>query len=444
MSTALDYLIESGESIDSIQRRIEQGISVEEQVEAVWRLREAKPERQSVVSLGGMRVDLEAVKVALSELGVSVKYNLLLKQTEIAGLPECYSAENAVNVLPVYLADYLKGCGCKGVTQQAVEAYLFCIADQHRYNPVMEYLLSGIWDGADRFPEIYRILGVTEPKYQSYIQKWFIQCVALGLNDEDEPIGADGVLVLQGEQGLAKTSFFRIMSPFPRWFVEGAIIDMGTKDSLITALSGWITELGELDSTIKKEQSSLKAFITRPEDRIRAPYARNDTRAPRRTSFCGTVNPRDYLKDDSGSRRFWTVPVTDTDKKVLFSLSREWVHQLWYQAYQLYLADPESFRLTDEEMSALQDDNREFEQPLPYEVEIMDMLDYSLPVERWEWWKASTLAKLLPANASAVKVGKALSRVCLRLCKDHPGWNKTIRVIHGIAEYYIPLSHSRW
>lgn len=219
---------------------------------------------------------------------------------------------------------------------------------------------------------------------------------------------------------------------------------MGSKDSLITALSGWITELGELDSTIKKEQSSLKAFITRPEDRIRAPYARNDTRAPRRTSFCGTVNPRDYLKDDSGSRRFWTVPVTGADKKVLFSLSREWVHQLWYQAYQLYLADPESFRLTDEEMSALQDDNREFEQPLPYEVEIMDMLDYSLPVERWEWWKASTIAKLLPSNASAVKVGKALSRVCLRLCKDHPGWNKTSRVIHGATEYLLPLSHSRW
>lgn len=216
MSTALDYLLESGESIDSIQRRIELGISVEAQVEAVRRLREIKPERPNVVSLGGMRVDLEAVKVALGELGVSVKYNLLLKQTEIAGLPECYSSENAVNVLPTYLMDYLKSCGYKGVSQQSVDAYLFCIADQNRYNPIKDYLQSGTWDSADRFPEIYRILGVTEPKYQSYIQKWFIQCVALGLNDEDEPIGADGVLVLQGEQGLAKTSFFRIMSPFPR------------------------------------------------------------------------------------------------------------------------------------------------------------------------------------------------------------------------------------
>lgn len=58
-----------------------------------------------------------------------------------------------------------------------------------------------------------------------------MQCVALGLNDESHPVGADGVLVLQGDQGLAKTSFFRIMSPFPRWFVEGAIIDMSNKDT---------------------------------------------------------------------------------------------------------------------------------------------------------------------------------------------------------------------
>lgn len=390
------------------------------------------------------RIDLDVVSTALDELEISVRYNQLLKETEIKGLPCCYSQESAVNILPTYLMDYLKSCSYKGVSQQAVDAYLFCIADQNRYNPIKDYLQSGTWDGVDRFPEIYRILGVTEPKYQTYIQKWFIQCVALGLNDEDEPIGADGVLVLQGEQGLAKTSFFRIMSPFPRWFVEGAIIDMGTKDSLITALSGWITELGELDSTIKKEQSSLKAFITRPEDRIRAPYARNDTRAPRRTSFCGTVNPKDYLKDETGSRRFWTVPVTNTDKKALFSLPRDWVNQLWYQAYQMYLADPAGFRLTDKEVSTLQEDNREFEQALPYEVEIRELLDCTLPVERWEWWKASTIAKLIPGNASAVKVGKALSRVGLRLCEDHPGWSKTSRVIHGATEYLLPLSHSRW
>ena len=144
------------------------------------------------------------------------------------------------------------------------------------------------------------------------------------------------------------------------------MVDMGSKDSLITALSGWITELGELDSTLKKEQMSLKAFVTRPEDRIRMPYAKRDSRTPRRTSFCGTVNPKDYLKDETGSRRFWTIPVTNIDKKALFSLRPEWVNQVWFQTYDMYRADHNFFRLDDEEIKELQADNREFEAVRPY------------------------------------------------------------------------------
>ena len=223
------------------------------------------------------RLTLEATRQALDDLGISVRYNQLLKITEVIGLPEVYSKENAANVLPAYLMDYLRSCKYKGVSRQAIDDYLVCISDWNRYNPVKEYLLKDTWDKISRFPEVYRILGVANPKYKTYIRKWFIQCVALALNDEQKPVGADGILVLQGEQGLAKTSFFRIMSPFPQWFVEGAVLDVNSKDSVMTALSGWITELGELDSTLKKEQSSIKAFITRAQDKIRYPYARTDT-----------------------------------------------------------------------------------------------------------------------------------------------------------------------
>ena len=41
MSTALDFLLSNGESVDAIQSRVEQGISIDEQVEAVRRLRES-------------------------------------------------------------------------------------------------------------------------------------------------------------------------------------------------------------------------------------------------------------------------------------------------------------------------------------------------------------------------------------------------------------------
>ena len=387
-------------------------------------------------------VNIENVADVLSDLGIVLRYNQLTKEAEVTGLPPCYSIENAVNILPVYLVDYLRECGFTGITRQAIDDCLACIADQNRYNPIWEYLREGEWDGTDRFQEIYRILDVKDPVYQTYIRKWFIQCVALGLNNEKDPIGADGMLVLQGDQGIAKTSFFKKITPHHEWFVEGAVLDMRDKDTLINALSGWITELGELDSTLKKEQMSIKAFITKPSDRIRAPYARTPTRTARRTSFCGTVNPKNYLKDETGSRRFWTVPVENIDKKALFSLRPEWLMQLWFQACRMYQLDPNGFRLTDAERERLQRDNQEFNAALRYEEEIKELLDFTLPPEHWEWWRSVELIgdDRLPSNVDSTKVGRALSKVARDIAAK--GY-KPSRTLHGRAEYYIPLKHYR-
>lgn len=386
------------------------------------------------------RVSIDTVSDALQELGITLRYNQLLKEADIQGLPFQYSKQNAAVVLPVYLMDYLRESGYEGVNPKAVDGCLACIADQNRYNPIREYLQSGQWDGVDRFSEIYRILGVSDERSQIYIRKWFIQCAALGLNNDERPVGADGILVLQGEQGLAKTSFFRIMSPFPRWFVEGAIIDMKDKDTQIRALSGWIAELGELESTLKKEQASLKAFITLPEDRIRPPYAATPVRAARRTSFCGTVNPENFLKDESGSRRFWIVHLEYIDKKALFALPREFVNQVWFQVYEMYKTDPAGYRLRDDEIRELQKQNQKFEELLPYELEIRELLDFSLPVERWGWWRSVDLAELLRKPPDdARRIGRALSRVA-KQCAN--GRFRYDHKINGKPEYLIPLVNS--
>lgn len=264
------------------------------------------------------------------------------------------------------------------------------------------------------------------------------------MNNEENPVGADGILVLQGPQGIAKTSFFRILTPRRRWFVEGAILDMSNKDTLLTALRGWICELGELDSTTAKQQPALKAFLTRPEDRIRPPYARNDVRSPRRTSFCGTVNPERYLKDETGSRRFWTIPITDIDREALFSLSSKWVDQFWFQVYEAYQQDPTGYRLTAEEMAQLQEDNRTFETPLQFELEVLDVLDYGIAFDKWEWWTASQVARILPGvNAEARPVGKVLTKLSTNppyiIHPDAPNPPKLSRTRHGTTQYLLPL-----
>ena len=359
----------------------------------------------------GAHINLSIVKIALKELGITVRYNTLLKEIDIKGLSSQYSTNNASEILPVILIDYLKTFKIKGDNLQNVKMYLKVISDESRYNPFEELMKGAKWDNIDRLTEIYKILGVYDSKYQTYIKKWLLQSIALALNSDENPIGAEGVLVLQGEQGLAKTSFFRILSPFPQWFIEGAVVDMHDKDSIIKAVSGMLCELGELDSTLKCEQSSLKAFITQPLDTIRMPYAEKATKTPRRTSFCGTVNPQDYLRDETGSRRFWTIPVTKIDKQALFTLKREWVHQLWAQVYAIYMENKNGFRLTDDEMKTLQQDNQAFNVPLPYELEIIELFDFNLPSEKWDWWQAKDVAFRLGVKNDSRRIGKALSKV---------------------------------
>lgn len=276
----------------------------------------------------GDKLSVKIMELVLDELGISIRYNTLSHTADIYGIPESYSRENAVNTIPVFLKDELNARQIKGVNKGAIDDALNNIADIYRFNPVEEYLEDVEWDGRDRLSELFEIVNVHEKKYLIYFTKWLIQTVALGLNQLEYSIGAEGVLVLQGDQGIAKTLVFRILTP-RGWFVEGASLDMRVKDTLINALSGWITELGELDSTLNREQSALKAFVTMTYDRIRLPYARSAVLNPRRTSFCGTVNPEKFLRDETGSRRFWTVPIDKIDKQRLISLTDEWVHQLW-------------------------------------------------------------------------------------------------------------------
>lgn len=407
----------------------------------------------SAMPLYGMDLTIGLCSDFLTEIGVSVRTNVLSKEVEVSGKLDGYSEAAAPNTLPIILADILRQNGVKHVSTTKVREMLSCIADANRYNPVRQYLNALQWDRADRLPGLYAMLGAEKPAYKVYIRKWLIQCVALALNDEShEPIGAEGILVLDGAQGIAKTSFFRTICPNPKWFGEGVTIDMRNKDDKMLAVSTWITELGEVDSITKKEQPAFKAFVTQTEDRIRYPYDKAATRSPRLTSFCATTNDSKFLRDETGNRRYWIVHIDRIDKKTLFSLPQTSIDQLWAQVYTMYLDDPKGFRLTDEEMMQLQIDNREHEAALPYEEELRALLDCDLDFTEWQWWSAAKLAALdvLPMardGYNAVKLGRALTRITADLEQQgflQSGGKSLKRKLNGVWEYLIPYRHGSY
>jgi predicted P-loop ATPase len=271
----------------------------------------------------------------------------------------------------------------------------------------MELLKAEPWDGNDRLTEIYKILGLTNDFHKVLVRKWALQTIAVLYNTEETPIAAQGVLVLQGVQGIGKTEFFRHLAIDRSFFKGGATLDMTNKDSIMSATRVWICELGEIDNTTKKEQSSLKAFLTEQVDRYREPYAANEVIRLRRTSFCGTVNPKCYLRDETGNRRYWTVPVKNIDIERIFGHLPEWYAQFWRQIHAEYLQNPKGYLLTREEHDFVNENNKEFEAEVYGEDEFMSFFDATADVSKWEWKTAAQVADLLNTEYSGLKIGCA-------------------------------------
>jgi len=241
------------------------------------------------------------------------------------------------------------------------------------YNPVLELIEGGSWDGLDRLPELYRIMRIADGDELSKIltHKWLWQNLSL-LRNNHGAFGADGLLVLKGEQGIGKTTFARKMALSDEFFGESITLDLRDKDSVITAVSCWIGELGEIESTFKHDVNALKGFITRSMDRFRVPYGRVDESHPRRTSFIGTCNSDEYLIDETGNRRYWTLPITG--RMDLEALKNFDILQLYRQIDKCAKHDIQGFRLTYDEAVQLSERNSRHEKPLKGELEVRDIL----------------------------------------------------------------------
>lgn len=316
-------------------------------------------------------LDPETLEDYMELRGIRIYYNVVSKRMMIDGLP-CENREFLDDNLPTMLFSELQG-HFRGCTLELITGYLNIIMSRHTINPIVERLTFETPDGTDHIAKVYDILGLGEGDELSrtLVKKWLMQCIAMQRNSIDEPFGADGVLCLTGPQGIGKTSFFRRLSMYPEYFKEGVAIDFRDKDTYIRALGGWICELGEVESTLRRDIEKLKAFITQSVDEYRKPYGRSDIRCARHTSLCATCNSSEYLIDITGNRRFWTVPVKRIDLKALSELD---VPKLWAQVQKELGEDSQSFRLSTDEQRALIERNRPHEKPLPAQSEITDIL----------------------------------------------------------------------
>ena len=357
-------------------------------------------------------LSLEVLRNILEIDGISIRLNMITKETEISGLPKEYNQEDLANDLPILIYDRIKTSFFCNKDQ--ICDLLKLIAGQNRYNP-LDDLISGIrWDGQDRIQDLFEILGIENDSLsKTLLKKWLNMAWALGHNSAQEPEGADGMLVLVGKQGIGKTTFVRKIAADRKLYKLGMYLDFRDKDLQRRATGAWITELAELEVTMRTDMERLKAFITSERDETRLPYARADRKAARRTVFIGTCNSAQFLVDPTGSRRFWTIPVDSIDLERLSYFDGK---QLWAQVEFLGRSEGYPFRLTTAEQTALAKRNTIHERPLKSQLEIEDILgdaaeNHSLYA--WNYMSVSDFkaeySSLTPYSVE--QIGKALDRL---------------------------------
>ena len=318
----------------------------------------------------------------LEKQGYSIRYNQITHNFEFFGFDESESKEHLAENVPTILHDQLKVIYTH-VTQQVITNYITRYATRNRYNPILNAIKAVKWDGKDHVTQIYDIFRIptdTEEGLYSrtFIFKWLKQCVCGLFNDIENPFSLDIILVFQGKQGIGKTRFFEMLALNSRYFGEGISLDPRDKDSVMQATSKWISELGEIGSTMRKDMDTVKAFLTKSTDEYRTPYGKASLHYPRMTSFVGTVNDEQFLIDQTGNRRFVTIPLApdlvidyNTQIKPFDAL------QLWSQIYHIVENEDKSscFRLSEDEKRYLEKRNSAFVKPMKGEYEVLDILE---------------------------------------------------------------------
>lgn len=359
---------------------------------------------------GNVRITstLPNFETLVNSYGIKIRYNVISKEIE-AILP--WSTQTDLNYVS---AEITSQCNMNGFPKGDVANYIYAVAMKNEYNPIIRWINSKAWDGRDRFQEVLDCIGVPptdeEAKYV-YLKRWCYS--AIGILDNDGSKGYEGVLVFQGDQGLGKTMWVeKLIGDMSRYFIDGLQIDPHSKDSVSTAVSHWIVEVGELDATFKKaEIAALKAFFSSKKDRFRRPFDRYDSVFPRTTVFFASVNPDIFLKDPTGNRRYWCLNVKSLSTPKDYDAQQFWAQVNVMMQEEKCGEYSEKWYLTKDEAIMRDKLNGGFSESDPIEEAIERKFPLTGDLYLMTSTDVANILQIQPSQYNTSKIGKILKGI---------------------------------
>jgi predicted P-loop ATPase len=334
------------------------------------------------------------------------------RYNEVSGKIEGKS-KNQADYQPV--SDYI----INSLSRQMMKADIPCSANGLRnillsdyvpvYNPFKHYFHNlPAWDGTDYIQQLAETVKTTDdPLWQMCFRKWIVALVAGLLIDK---VVNHTVIVFSGKQGVGKTTWIlNLVPPQLKEYSFSGTINPGNKDTLIQLSECMLINLDELENLNRTELGTMKEIITKASIRIRRPYGYSTETLPRRATFAGSVNNKEFLSDTTGSRRFLCFEVTAIDYQHTIPLDG-----VYAQAKHL-LDDGFKYWFDQAEIEAINKNNEQYRSMSVEEELLLTWFEPCNPEEGDLYLSTTELAawftekvKMNVTDATKQKLGKAL------------------------------------
>lgn len=283
---------------------------------------------------------MQRVRAFLTQF-YDVRHNTLMGCAEIARK----GTGNFAEVTERRLADILIGMDEFGIPsgERALRILLQSQSCAIDFNPVEDYF-RGLPPNRQRKPSIARLFSLlnADADLMPLFRRWMLGAVACGCSGIPNHL----FLILVGAQGVGKTTFLSKLCPLPEYLYVGPA-NVNDKDSRIRLGRYFIVNFDELGSTPYRELQQVKSMVTQEYVNERRAYGKRDERIRRHASFCGSLNQTDFLKDDTGNRRFAVISVGKIDTS---RMTRELINDAWAEAYASVMDGEQTWPTAQEEV----------------------------------------------------------------------------------------------
>ena len=292
------------------------------------------------------------------------------------------------------------------------------VSMRNKFHPVRELLDSLTWDGKEHIRSLLpEYLGAEDSDYTYQVMRlWMLGAVSRVYKPGSK---FDYTIILQGSQGIGKSTFLKLMALDDSWFNDS--LDSLDSDKAVQSLTGsWIIELAELKSLARTAGGveSVKRFLTATQDKYRIPYERRADTFYRQCVFAGTTNKDDFLQDETGNRRFLIIHtgVTKPSKSLFTPEVMDDIKQAWAEAVHIWKNEDPQLILPEaciQQAKELQEANMADDGKRGI---ILDYLEGKTQVCAREIWFEALEESISPKSYQTSEINSIIAKV--------PGWQR--------------------